>query len=742
MKLFQSVAVMAGLGYAAFLLLFCVSDAFHPGLPTEKGGLVLKLDPQTIALHQVWLLSARWAVALKWADPEVTINALSGVFAGVGLCGFLVVFRRLLACGMSRVDVSTLFFLQGDDDSDKPLPPVQSAHEAMALICGEFTRRERLALALGTLGAGLVYAFSAPFWITATRAGPGSFDALLLLFAGWLTTSFCLRPSLRAACLVSAVAGIGIAESPVFVVVAGVLIFFYVRAIIHFELPFQRYFVAAIVCSGVGFAVQLGLASLLLSESVGTAIPVTQVVRAMTAGHLAAVQEVGLSPHWMWTMLWAGIPFVLALGLSLSQQREHRLGTAALLTLGTGALGVVLLNFPYTPGADWRGRGDVSLIASLAIVFAAGYFISRWFLVATVYRPGSGEDTGDDSFVDVADREGMWGWVLLRMFGAGGFILAFGLAVIQPGLNWSIVNPVLLNENWVRAGSVAESATTNAVRPEAFVIDASADAAAVADSAMFLLDQGHAGEVERIILPHLARLRPALNRDRMDLLRARILLARGGRNLDSARILLMRLLPRGLPEQDRIGDWMLDAGLAKQDWTILERDSLTILKRNPMHVRANEVLGRALLKRSSLRMAVIHLSQTLTFVTNGPILTAMGEAYLRTDQADQARTSLEAALQQPDVSGDAYLLLAHVLLKQEQPDALIERVSNTPAPFRSPELDLLLATTLQARGQTQASIQILNLLNTRRDQLTVRQIRDLDHLLRQTADDAPKREPL
>jgi tetratricopeptide (TPR) repeat protein len=432
--------------------------------------------------------------------------------------------------------------------------------------------------------------------------------------------------------------------------------------------------------------------------------------------------------------------FVLALGLSLSQQREHRLGTAALLTLGTGALGVVLLNFPYTPGADWRGRGEVSLIASLAIVFAAGYFISRWFLVATVYRSGSGEDTGDDSFVDVADREGMWGWVLLRMFGAGGFILAFGLAVIQPGLNWSIVNPVLLNENWVRAGSVADSATTNAVRPEAFVIDASADAAAVADSAMFLLDQGRAGEVERIILPHLARLRPALNRDRMDLLRARILLARGDRNLDSARILLMRLLPRGLPEQDRIGDWMLDAGLAKQDWTILERDSLTILKRNPMHVRANEVLGRALLKRSSLRMAVIHLSQALTFITNGPILTAMGEAYLRTDQADQARTSLEAALQQPDVSGDAYHLLARVLVKQEQPEAVIELVRNAPEAFRSTELDLLAASILQARGQTQASRQILDLLNTRREQLTVLQIRDLDKLRRQTADVAPKRE--
>jgi hypothetical protein len=730
MKLFQIVAIVAGLAYAAFLLLFCVSDAFHAGLPAEMGGLVLKLDPQTIALHQVWLLSARSAVALKLANPEATINALSALFSGAGLCGFLVVFRRLLACGMSRVDVSTLYLLQGNEDPDRPLPQVGSAHEALSLMIAEFTRRERMALAIGTIGAGLVYAFSASFWIMATRAGPGAFDALLLLVAVWLTTSFGLRPSLGGACLVSAVAGIGIAESPVFLAVAGALIFFYVRAIIHFELPFQRYFVAAIGSACLGFAVQLGLASLLLRESLGSAIPVSRVVRAMAAGHLGALQDVGSSPHWMWTMLWAGIPFILALCLSLSHQREHRLGTLALLTLGTGALGVVLLNFPYTPGADWRGRGEVSLIAALAIVFAAGYFISRWFLVATVHRPRGGDAADDDSVADVADREGMFGWILLRVFGAGGFILAAAVAVIQPGLNWDVVNPVRMNEYTVRDGSVTNPAGTGAARPEAFVFDASADAAAVAVSAMRLLDQGRAGEVERVILPHLARMRPALNRDRMDLLRARILLARGGRNLDSARILFLRLLPRGLPEQDRIGDWMLEAGIAKQDWNILERDCLTILKLNPLHVRANEVLGQALLKRSSLRMAVIHLSHTLTFVTNGPILTAMGEAYWRTDQADLARTTLEAALRQPDVSGDAYLLLARVLVKQEQPDAVIDLIRNTPEPLRSPDLDLLLATTLQARGQTQACRQVLELLNTRRDQLSVRQVRELDNLLR------------
>jgi hypothetical protein len=740
MKLFQILAIVAGLVYAAFLLLFCVSDAFHAGLPTEMGGLVLKLDPQTIALHQVWLLSARSAVALKLTDPEVTINALSALFAGAGLCGFLVVFRRLLACGMSRVDVSTLYLLQGNEDPDRPLPQAGSAHEALDIIIGEFTRRERTALVLGTLGAGLVYAFSAPFWITATRAGPGAFDALLLLVAVWLTTSFCLRPSLGGACLVSAVAGIGIAESPVFLVVTGALIFFYVRAIIHFELPFQLYFVAAIASVCIGFAVQLGLASLLLNESLGTAIQVPRVVRAMAAGHLVALQNVRSSPHWMWTMLWAGIPFVLALCLAMSHQRENRLGMIALLTLGTGALGVVLLNFPYTPTADWRGSGEVSLIAAMAIVFAAGYFISRWFLVATVHRPRGGDEVDDDLVADASEREVLLGWILLRAIGAGGLLLTLAVAVIQPGLNWDVVNPARLNEYTVNEGGGDEPAGAGKARPTPVVVEASADAVTLAESAMLWLDQGRVGDVERIILPRLARMKPALNRDRMDLLRARILLARGGRNLDSARILLLRLLPRRLPEQTRIGEWMLEAGLAKQDWNILERDCMTILKLDPVHVRANEVLGQALLKRSSLRMAVIHLTQTLTFVTNGPILTAMGDAYLRTDQADLARTTLEAALRQPDVSGDAYLLLARVLVKQEHPDAVIDLIRNTPEAFRSAELDLLLATTLQTRGETQACRQILDQLNLRRGQLSVRQIRELDNLLRQTADVNPKRE--
>jgi tetratricopeptide (TPR) repeat protein len=269
---------------------------------------------------------------------------------------------------------------------------------------------------------------------------------------------------------------------------------------------------------------------------------------------------------------------------------------------------------------------------------------------------------------------------------------------------------------------------------DAFVIDPEADAVALARSAMDLLDQGRVDEVEQIVLPWMARMKPALDRDRMDLLHARTLLARGNNNLDSARILLLHILPRHLPEQDRIGEWMLEVGLGKQDWSMVERDCQTILKVNPLHVRANELLGRALLKRAVTQKAIIHLSKTLTFVTNAPILTAMGEAYLRTDQADLARETLEAAIRQPDVSGDAYLLLAQVLVKQGQPDAVIELVRNTPTAFHSPEMDLVLAVQLQSSGQALACRRILDLAHTRRDQMNVRQIRQLDELLRQTAD--------
>jgi tetratricopeptide (TPR) repeat protein len=728
MKLFQVSAIVAGLAYAAFMMVFCVFDPLHAGLPTEMGGLMLRLDPKTMALNQVWLLIARSAIALKLADPIATIKALNALCAGASLCGLLLVFRRLLACGMSRVEVSALFF-RGDDNPNNSAPQTENSHAVMSLLNGAFSRRERVALTLGILGAGLVYAFSAPLWITANRAGPQAFDTLLLLVVIWLSTSFFLWPSLRGACLVGAVAGMGIVEIPVFIVAMIVLLIFYFRTVINFELPLQRYFVAAMVSVGVGFTVQLVLVSLLLRESLGSAIPVTQAVRLMAASHLDALQDFGFSPQRMCTLFWVSMPFVLVLCHSLHKEMETRWDTIALLIVATGSLGLTLLNCPYASGSDWRECGGGSLIVALVIVFATGYFISRWCLVATVAHPRR-EEADNDKRVAL----GIVGWRILRVVGVGGLVLTLALAVGQPILNWELTGPIRMHGDTVTDGIGADTSGGGLDQSDAFVIDPEADAVALARSAMDLLDQGRVDEVEQIVLPWMARMKPALDRDRMDLLHARTLLARGNNNLDSARILLLHILPRHLPEQDRIGEWMLEVGLGKQDWSMVERDCQTILKVNPLHVRANELLGRALLKRGATQKAIIHLSKTLTFVTNAPILTAMGEAYLRTDQADLARETLEAAIRQPDVSGDAYLLLAQVLVKQGQPDAVIELVRDTPTAFHSPEMDLVLAVQLQSSGQALACRRILDLAHTRRDQMNVRQIRQLDELLRQTAD--------
>jgi len=328
---------------------------------------------------------------------------------------------------------------------------------------------------------------------------------------------------------------------------------------------------------------------------------------------------------------------------------------------------------------------------------------------------------------------------VLRIVGAGGLLVSVSLALIQPWLNWRHVDPLRAAAHaawdW---GATAAPIGGGEDRPDGLVLDPAADAPTVAAAAMALLDEGRVDEVERLVLPRLSRLKPPLDRDRMDLIRARLLLARGGRSMESARILLLRLLPRGLAERDRMGEWLLQISLAKQDWSLAERDAQTVLKLNPRHLRANEVLGRALLKRSAPRLAAIHLRQTLGFATNAVLLTAFGEACLRDDQPEQAETVLREAIRQPDVAEDAYLLLARALAAQGRAEEVAACVSDTPESLRSPELLLLLAGILRADGRIQECRQVLDELNARRGRMTQPQLRELDTLARQAvSEDEP-----
>lgn len=726
MKQLRLWAVCAGVAYTVFLWFFCISNGLHAGVPAEMGGQALGISPRAMALHQVWLLSARAAVALKLASPESSLNALSAIFAGAALCGLLVVFHRLLACAMSRLDVSTLFV--AGDHPDAP-QPVASVHTALAQISAEFTRREQRAVTFGTIGAALVYAFSAPSWVAATRAGSNSFDVLLLLFAVWLISSFCLKPTLMGACLASAVAGIGLAETPLFLAVGCALVFFYLRTVLYNELPFQTYFVAAVVSVCVGFSLQLGLASLLLRGSPGGgAVPLTGIVRIMMDGHFHALRAIQISPYWMWALLWSGTPFMIALGLSLSGQMENRLNVVTCQVLATVALAPGLLNFPYTPWSIWRGTGDLSVITSLFIVFAAGFLICRWWLLATLPAPAIDQSPHDTT--DETDNVGVAKWALARFIGVGSFGCVAALILVQPWLNWDKIDPLCLPSQTLTEfnnGVPAVAGNAN------ILIDPDADAHMLAGWAMELLDQGRVDEVEQVILPYIVRMRPALSRDRMELLRARVLLARGGRGLESARIFLLRLLQLDLPEEEQIGNWLLEVGLQTRSWDVVERDCQTIRRRNPLHARANEVFGLALINRGAPRLAIGYLQQTLNTITNAALLTVLGEAHLRLDETDQARTALEAATRQPDVGSEAYLFLARTLLKQGEHKAAMQVIQETPPAHASPELLLLHATLLFEHDRLQECRTVLEVIGEQRERLTVAQMRQWDALLRQTA---------
>ena len=320
-------------------------------------------------------------------------------------------------------------------------------------------------------------------------------------------------------------------------------------------------------------------------------------------------------------------------------------------------------------------------------------------------------------------------WLALRVTGAGGLLCVAALLAAQPWLNWNIVDPRGLHAQTV-AEFGADSADADAL---AYAVDPGADAAALAAAAMALLDEGRIDAVEQILLPRLSRMRPPLDRDRMELLRGRVLLARGGHGLESARIFFLRLLPRGLPEVDRIGDWLLEVGLQQQDWNTVERDCQTIRRLLPRHPRANEMLGRALVKRGAPRQAAIHLQLALNTQTNAALLTVLGEASLRINEPKQASATLEEAVRLPDATGEAHLLLARALLEQDESDAAERVLRETPAARVTPALVLFHANILHARGQPAACRRALAALDARRDQATALQRREWANLLAKTA---------
>lgn len=734
MKSLRWLAVIAGLVYTAVLCCFCIADVVAAGQSAEMGWQVLGLDPRTMALHQMWLLSARIAVSTGVFSPEITLNALSAIYAGAALSGVVVVFYRLLACSMSGINVATLFLIRDDEPEGVPQQKIAKAHDVVNILTDEFSRSEKRGLVFGTIAAGMVFAFFAPLWVNATRAGPASFDILLVLLAVWTTSSFCLRPSKLGAFFASAVGGVGLAESPLFIAVGVVLTVFYMRTVLQNDLDVQTFFLIAVGSICGAFMLQLGMASFLLSESREVAIPITHVVRLLINGHYKALLSVPTSPYWMWTLLWAGIPFVIALSLSLSAQSKIRVNYMACMALGSISLALVLFNFPYTPWWVWRGAGEISIITSLMVVFASGFLACRWWLLSKVTSPRAGMST-EAAMQDIGSIE-MWHWFFWRSVGVLGVVTTVVVLVWLPWQNWCHIDPQAL-----QAQTETEHDQLGPLGKGEFEVPADADVVALLKLALEMLDKGMLDELEQVVMPRLSRVRPPIERDKMELLRARILMARGGRSLESARIFFLRLLQRDLPEQADIARWLLETDLKSQDWNLVERDAQTIRKILPDDNFANEMLARAVIKRGAPRLAVGHLQQVLLSDTNAMLLTVLGEATLRIGDAESAMEPLKFAISLDDASGDTFLFLAMAYKKSGNIEKALATLDAVPAKLLTPELVLYHAEMLNSLGMTAACREKLGVLEGFSERLNIMQRRQRDALLMDTVSEVLAPEP-
>lgn len=151
--------------------------------------------------HLVWRSLAALVARLKYETLALRLNAMSALFGALAV---------MLAFALGR---GLMLFL---NFHDSPVPAEN--RKAAAMAAGLVT-----ALALG---------LSAPFWISATRCMPGTFDVFVLLAMGWLLFTAAVLQSPRRLFLFGILWGISLFESETGAYIAAMMFLFAIRAMI------------------------------------------------------------------------------------------------------------------------------------------------------------------------------------------------------------------------------------------------------------------------------------------------------------------------------------------------------------------------------------------------------------------------------------------------------------------------------------------------------------------------------
>ncbi|MDD2597988.1 MAG: tetratricopeptide repeat protein [Kiritimatiellae bacterium] len=339
--------------------------------------------PDTPVIHPLWLALTQMLAALPFGGVIERLNFSSVVYGSLSVAILFRITKRLI---FELIRESPAVQFIPEDDSN--------GGQTVGTHFKKFCQAEVREYLLSVVGASIVaccFAFCTPFWIAASALSFQAFDTLLVLVVIDRFFSYYFSGNSKSCIITVFLCGVGVIESPLFIVITPLILLFVLRRSIIFEQISESFIILLMVTFMVGVNLNLGILTFLsLSGKILTGGLLLQIFKEQGHSHFNALAR-GLPPSgWLLIVLQTVFPVLIVyqslkiFSLYQSELRKWKWGIINLIITFTTLY--YLLNMPESAWWMARSGSHLPVIPYLSTSFVAGMLFTYWMLLAFMQR--------------------------------------------------------------------------------------------------------------------------------------------------------------------------------------------------------------------------------------------------------------------------------------------------------------------------------------------------------------------
>ncbi len=374
----------------------------YPGFSALLTACAAKLCQPDDLSYPLFNMVARCVAALPYATLPVRLNLFCAACGAAAVSLFYLMTARLVfifACEDPGGSMAALPPTQQDPDNRSPaqagvgISVNADGTVSIPVSVQKHNWRVAYAAVLGGLGAASVLAFCAPFWLTATRLYPYSFDLLLFLLIVNLFISYDQRGGLWSLFAGVFLLSVCLTESTLFLILAPVGGLLLLRTLILNDQATMYNILFAILISLAGLTLSLLILWNAAAYSNAVAIPAPRpILNAYTKTVFSEIVSWIPSFGWSHAFVQVLFPSSIALYVFSHSFRRRNFINFALQAALVATLIPSLLNLPVSPWGIARFTLKIPVFSYAIIALLAGLMIAVWFLMSEIYDEKPDED--------------------------------------------------------------------------------------------------------------------------------------------------------------------------------------------------------------------------------------------------------------------------------------------------------------------------------------------------------------